>query len=259
MAMMMTFPLILHLVLLLPVVWGGTDAQNYFSNPSSNTGINPVWTVGDQQVISWKTTLEVYNVSMWQQSLVQQSAASQYNVYSKLHRGPKSTNFTWTVQLYEFDFDYSNVFFFWINSDTPEGFISSFFNITKPESASTSHSTSASASTPTDSTNSVPSNEPRVSDTASKSASDSGFSTTAKIALGVGIGIGVPVLAALGALVWLRSRPPHVLHEDGVKDIPAYCELSIQQPKGVTRHSVLEMPGTDPASQIPELPTQRHH
>ncbi|PLB35572.1 uncharacterized protein BDW47DRAFT_127961 [Aspergillus candidus] len=124
---------------------------------------------------------------MWQQSLVQQSAASQYNVYSKLHRGPKSTEFTWTVQLYEFDLDYSNVFFFWINSDTPEGFVSSFLNITKPASPSTSHSTTASVSIPTDSTNLVPLNDPPVSDTALNSASDSGISTTAKIALGVGM------------------------------------------------------------------------
>lgn len=144
---------------------------------------------------------------MWQQSLVQQSAASQYNVYcmfplesitqpkraisqpipAKLHRGPKSTEFTWTVQLYEFDLDYSNVFFFWINSDTPEGFVSSFLNITKPASPSTSHSTTASVSIPTDSTNLVPLNDPPVSDTALNSASDSGISTTAKIALGVGM------------------------------------------------------------------------
>lgn len=81
MAIMMKLTFILQLILLFPGIWGRTDTKNYFSNPSSSTGIDPVWTIGDQQVISWKTTLDVYNISMWQQSLVQQSATGEYNVY----------------------------------------------------------------------------------------------------------------------------------------------------------------------------------
>lgn len=54
---------------------------NYFTNPASNTGINPIWTLGDTQVIAWETTLEVFNVTIWQQSLVQEGAASQGNIY----------------------------------------------------------------------------------------------------------------------------------------------------------------------------------
>jgi hypothetical protein len=63
-----------------------SDSKNYFTNPASNTGINPVWTLGDKQVVAWKTTLEVFNVSIWQQSLVQQSAASQGNIYCEFER-----------------------------------------------------------------------------------------------------------------------------------------------------------------------------
>lgn len=63
-----------------------SDSNNYFTNPASNTGINPVWTLGENQVIAWKTTLGVFNVSIWQQSLVQQSAASQGNIYCKFER-----------------------------------------------------------------------------------------------------------------------------------------------------------------------------
>jgi hypothetical protein len=59
----------------------GVDSKNHFKNPSSWTGINPVWTIGDTQVIAWETTLGVFNISFWQQSIVQESAASQGNVY----------------------------------------------------------------------------------------------------------------------------------------------------------------------------------
>ena len=58
-----------------------SNGNNYFTNPASNNGINPVWTLGDEQLISWRTTLDVFNVSIWQQSLVEQGASSQGNVY----------------------------------------------------------------------------------------------------------------------------------------------------------------------------------
>ncbi|OJK02432.1 hypothetical protein ASPACDRAFT_41260 [Aspergillus aculeatus ATCC 16872] len=112
-----------------------SDANNYFIKPSSGNGINPVWTLGDDQVISWKTTLGVFNVSIWQQSLVQQSAASQGNIYSKIHPTDSVTNFTWPVQLYGFDLAYSNVFFLWIDPDEAGGFVSCYFNITRAEGA----------------------------------------------------------------------------------------------------------------------------
>ncbi|KAA8649334.1 hypothetical protein EYZ11_011621 [Aspergillus tanneri] len=262
-----------YLVALLPTVCGKTDANNYFINPSSNTGIAPVWTLGDQQVISWKTTLEVFNISMWQQSLVQQSAASQGNVYSKIHASDKVTNFTWTVQLYGFDLDYSNVFFFWVNSDTPEGFPSTYFNITKPTStqtATTSTSVSPSTTSSIDSSSSVSSHPDAASqssshsDAASQSASPSGIPTTGKIALGVGIGIGVPVLAALGALVWLKARAPRTFNERVGNHVPVAPERAMQRPAAVHYKSPIEMPGTvpemsgnTPATIFPEMPTQR--
>lgn len=55
--------------------------ESRFTNPSANNGNNPVWALGDKQVISWETTLPVFNVTIWQQSLVQESAASQGNLY----------------------------------------------------------------------------------------------------------------------------------------------------------------------------------
>lgn len=59
----------------------GSDSHNYFTNPASNSGVNPVFTLGDKLVVSWKTTLDVFNVSIWQQSLVETGAASQGNIF----------------------------------------------------------------------------------------------------------------------------------------------------------------------------------
>lgn len=68
-------------LLLFSSVIGVVGTSNYFLNPATTTGINPVWTLGEQQIISWQTTLDVFNVSIWQQSLVEQGASSQGNVY----------------------------------------------------------------------------------------------------------------------------------------------------------------------------------
>ncbi|KAK2761270.1 hypothetical protein FQN54_001792 [Arachnomyces sp. PD_36] len=194
----------------------GTDfSKNYFTSPASNTGINPVWTLGDTEVISWETTLGVFEISIWQESLVQVGAASQGNVYEKIHQSDKVTNITWTVQLYGFDLNYSNVFFFWMNPDGPNSFVSSYFNITEPTAdtdTDTSTSTKVEAtgldSPPTTSVSDSNTSSPS-SDTPPSNSSSSGLSTTAKIALGIGLGIGIPLLIAMIALVWLKARHRH--------------------------------------------------
>jgi hypothetical protein len=60
--------------------------NNYFTSPISSTGVRPVFTLGDQLLVSWITELDEFNVSFWQQSLVQESAASQGNIYCMSER-----------------------------------------------------------------------------------------------------------------------------------------------------------------------------
>ncbi|KAL4924204.1 uncharacterized protein BDV17DRAFT_295629 [Aspergillus undulatus] len=50
--------------------------------------------------------------------------------------------------LYGFDLNYSNVFFFWMNSDTPSGIASAYFNITEPDPTPTRDSATSSAPSP---------------------------------------------------------------------------------------------------------------
>lgn len=63
--------------LILSCISTTTGQTNYFINPSSNGGPNSVGTLGEKQVISWKTSLPEYNISFWQQSLVQEIADRQ--------------------------------------------------------------------------------------------------------------------------------------------------------------------------------------
>ncbi|KAJ5608292.1 hypothetical protein N7537_004911 [Penicillium hordei] len=202
--------LLLSLAAIVSLV-AGSDPDNYFTSPADNTGINPVFTLGDKLVVSWKTRLDVFNVSIWQQSLVETGAASQGNIYSKIHSTDKVTNFTWVVQVYGFDLSYSNEFFLWVNPDEKGGFVSTYFNITEPASttstASSSASTSASASTKTQNTATTPSSLTSASSSSSDPSSQtSELTLTGKIAIGIGAGVGLPILCALGALLYLKTR-----------------------------------------------------
>ncbi|KAJ9252383.1 hypothetical protein DTO207G8_1902 [Paecilomyces variotii] len=257
-------------LLLFSSVIGVVGTSNYFLNPATTTGINPVWTLGEQQIISWQTTLDVFNVSIWQQSLVEQGASSQGNVYSKIHSYDQVSNFTWVVQLYDFDFSYSNVFFFWVNPDTPTGFVSAYFNITKPVSASTISNaptipptTIASTETLKTATASFTPTAPAVqSASASASASpvsSSGIASSGKIALGVGLGVGLPILATLAALLWLKVRQSNSNRHSQMAAISTFTapppELMTHQPRPQLP-SMSKAAHVDPRDYYPELPSQ---
>ncbi|KAJ5619105.1 hypothetical protein N7510_003089 [Penicillium lagena] len=84
--MYLTQSLIISLLEII-LVATASSTKNYFTSPASNTGINPVFTLGDKLLVSWVTELGEFNVSFWQQSLVQQSAASQGNIYGMSGKG----------------------------------------------------------------------------------------------------------------------------------------------------------------------------
>lgn len=74
-------PILIFLSGLISFSSAGTDEKNYFTSPATNTGVNPVYTLGDTLLVSWVTELEEFNVTIWQESLVQASAASKGNVF----------------------------------------------------------------------------------------------------------------------------------------------------------------------------------
>ncbi|KAJ5210407.1 hypothetical protein N7472_000546 [Penicillium cf. griseofulvum] len=217
----------------------GVEKTNYMISPVYDHGKSPVWTLGDQKVIEWKTDLPVFNVSIWQESPSGGGAYNGGNVFAQINEEDHVSNFTWTVQLYGFDLDYSPTFFFWINPDGPRGFPSAYFNITRKSSTDTTETTTSTLA-------------PSSSPTAGPNDQPTGLSATAKIALGVGIGIGIPILAAVGVLVWLRARQLKAT-QLAAAGVPVSHETQMQQQRG-SNMNIGEMHGTDPAGFCPELP-----
>ncbi|EEP80267.1 predicted protein [Uncinocarpus reesii 1704] len=198
---------------------GLNPEKNRFVNPGRG-GPTPVWLVGEEQVISWKTEMEVYNISLWHEFPGGGGATFGSVLYSA-SSSAMPMNFTWTVQLYDFDLSFSNVFFFWFNRGAREHFISRYFNITRDDSILSTRSTATTMST---ATTSVPSSLPSSPDasatattpietadaTPSSEPQSDGLTTNSKVGLGVGVGIGVPIIALLAFIAfskYFRRRP----------------------------------------------------
>jgi hypothetical protein len=62
----------------------GVVRNRFVNPPASDSAENPVWTLGDQQVISWMTTVPIYDISIWQQSLTQELATHGTIVFGNL-------------------------------------------------------------------------------------------------------------------------------------------------------------------------------
>lgn len=166
----------------------------------------------------------------------------------KIHSIDNVNNFTWVVQLYDFDLSYSNLFFFWASPGDPNDFTSGFFNITESSSKSTTGATT-NIITPTPTTlptSTISPTQESSQEPSSVRVPSSGLETTGKIALGVGIGIGIPVLAALGALIWLKARQQR--HNHSMATVPGATPDRWQQfqPGQLRSQQPKEMQGTDP-------------
>ncbi|EAS36132.3 uncharacterized protein CIMG_01486 [Coccidioides immitis RS] len=206
-------PLLLNLFVAAGGVLGFNPERNRFLNPAPG-GRNPVWLIGEQQVISWKTEFTVYNISIWHQYPTNDGATFGSVLYSASSRDAP-TNFTWTVQTYDFDLSFSNVFFFWFNRGAPKHFISHYFNITTDESITSTRSIST-TSDQTGISITVPSTTtPSPSDATIEPQAAEGLNSNAKVGLGVGVGIGVPIILLLAFVAFGRyfRRPKPSYHE----------------------------------------------
>jgi hypothetical protein len=148
-----------------------------------------------------------YNISLWQQDLSHPGAtiamspifsqfSYKYLMSTSNQLAAKNPNdgtpnsYVWVVQTYQFNLDFSNVFFLGCGFDSGgTGFTSSYFNIT------------ANANLPSSNTT-APSNNSAWTASSSASATVSSSSNAAtKVGLGVGLGLGIPILLLLAVLV----------------------------------------------------------
>ncbi|KAL2865157.1 uncharacterized protein BJX67DRAFT_383150 [Aspergillus lucknowensis] len=180
--------------------------ENYFTSPpssdsgsSSDPSSNPVYEVGDILEISWVTTLDIFNVTIWQHRGSEEGSVSGGTIFSKAHSSDSISNITWAVQTYALDLSTSPAFFLSIDADTvstnPDfenwnnnGFTSILFNISSSSSSTQSQSPTETESQP----------NPEITGTT--------LTSTGKIALGLGVGIGAPLISLLAILAYLQYR-----------------------------------------------------
>lgn len=215
----------------------GNSKNRFVNPPAADSADNPLWYLGEQQTISWITELEEYEIAIWQQYPTESVANYSGVVFCKYkttstifaflyhqeltdvtitiatHEG-SAKNFTWTVQTYGRDLDFSHIFFFWAGRGDENNFTSNYFNISseKPPAQTTSVQTSAQTTptpTPTQTTPPIiPTPEPSSPqpDDNDPEPEKSGLSTSTKIGLGVGLSVGVLVLAIAGFVAYRFIR-----------------------------------------------------
>ncbi|KAL2129001.1 hypothetical protein VTI74DRAFT_8370 [Chaetomium olivicolor] len=185
-----------------------------------------VWRIGEVHTIHYNTKLTNYTIALWQQAMAGGSATIG-PILVRTENGPEK-EFEWKVQLYDFDLDASNIFFFWLTEGASsnqgtgktKSMSSAYFNITdKPLSSSasttpgatlTTLSTSPSASAPSaDAASMTTTEQEQQTGTApdqtqtSTSGSSSGLPVAAQAGIGVGVSI-IGLTCIFCAVLWFR-------------------------------------------------------
>jgi len=216
-----TFVLVMFLFFLLCIAIHSVIAQDIgqFFNPpiaidkQPNFNSNPVYTVGETQLIKWTTIYSNYSINIWQESLAQDEnhSAKQGPAIFQTELGAV-TQFEWIVQSFQFDLTVSNVFFLWlISPGNDKSTTSHYFNISAESVSSSSSSTSSSTTSLSSTTSPAPtatSATPSAIATTSPAAeqvskSSGGMTKGGDIALGVGLAVG---LSAIAAAIFIALR-----------------------------------------------------
>ncbi|KAL2821475.1 hypothetical protein BJX63DRAFT_217778 [Aspergillus granulosus] len=237
--------------------------ENYFTSPVPDSHSSPeadlVYEVGDVVEISWATTLDVFNVTLWQRQLVQEGndatgVISGGNIFSTISPTSTLTNISWIVQPYEIDLEKSATFFLSIDAYTntahsldydswpSTGFVSGLFNISSRSSLSspTPSQPDSGSDAPTSSTDTT------ITDTHPESTNspETSLTSTGKIALGLGVGIGTPLITLLAILAYFQVRsarrkyataPHHPSHQHPPPIPPPPPEMSLSM-AGMAHH-----------------------
>ena len=199
--------------------------------PDKDFDADLTWTLGSTQDIQWSTSLDSYNISLYQQGTDPPPEQEPGTIYSKFFRpsfskmlklyqgvgsgGAGQQFFKWQVQTYNENLAFSPIYFLWLAPGDPQGFTSHYFNITdqiQDLASSTSSTSSTFAFTPSTSlassmtASSLPSTpSQRSSQTpVTPPAGASSNTEPLKVGLGVGLGIGIPLVLLAGIWIGLR-------------------------------------------------------
>ncbi|KAI8628538.1 hypothetical protein F5Y19DRAFT_438200 [Xylariaceae sp. FL1651] len=219
----------LALAALYPVVASGDDsnaAGQFFTPPNAVHGSydyskNPVYVLGEIQTIKFTTIYPNYAINLWQQILGEGAAIKGPSIFS-VDNGAV-TQFEWSVQAYQSDLSFSNVFFFWLTSTSPpqdgsepNSVTSHYFNLTDKINAPASSSTAPSLTltslsiTPLSSTTGSPTTTSLPTATSSETPTTSLISGKLSSGAKAGIGVGAALISiatvVLASFLLRRSR-----------------------------------------------------
>jgi hypothetical protein len=210
-------------------------STNVFISPGPAQGIppdfseNPQWPLGSIQEISWKldeVAFYAFTVSLWRHHhgvghvhegpiyckepfyCARHLLACSNNASARNPGDDYESRFSWRVTHHSFGLDVSNVFFFWLARDGPEGeyaITSHAFNTTTDGSDSAAQTTSSSKiPSSTDSVFSASSAlPPSLTTTRQRPTIASNVSSHKEaktLALGIGLGLGLPLLIIAGII-----------------------------------------------------------
>ncbi|KAL2828824.1 hypothetical protein BJY01DRAFT_255246 [Aspergillus pseudoustus] len=203
---------------------------NYFSGPlkaDSESSSDLVYKVGDVLDISWTTTLDVFNVTLWQRLRSRggndtAGVLSGGNIFSKTSPTSTLTNISWVVQPYTLNLETSPTFFLSIDAYTYTNtnaaqksldytewpstrFVSRAFNMTS-SSSSSSTSPQSPPSSETDSDSAGTATTTSNTEEETTNTPETSLTSTGKIALGLGAGIGAPLISLLAIVVYFQVR-----------------------------------------------------
>ncbi|EFR03129.1 hypothetical protein MGYG_06123 [Nannizzia gypsea CBS 118893] len=208
----------------------GNSKNRFVNPPAADSADNPVWYLGEQKIVSWITELVDYEIVIWQEYPTGGSAIPSGVVFST-HMA-SAQNFTWTVQTYGHDLEFSNVFFFWAGRDNENQFTSNYFNISneKPPTQTTTPTIPITITIPAPTTSLTPTSTSPQPDNNGPEQEKPGLATSTKIGLGVGLSVGVIFLAIAGFFAhrFLRGqkqKQANVVEEPRIREVNTMSEL----------------------------------
>ncbi|KAK4990377.1 hypothetical protein LTR50_002551 [Elasticomyces elasticus] len=214
--------------LFLPVVVRHASAQtgnqtNYFINPQQADAVdwyadNNAYAIGSSIQLQWKTNYTGISVTLWQVDSPHCSYITPPGVFVR-------QTLAWPVSpdkfdIYNANLTSPNVFYFTVISDsgdTPDAFMSHYFNIT----AAAAPSNTSSSATPVPTTAAAAASTASASQSApaasasSSSSNSSSSNNNSKIAYGAGISVGVAAALLIGlatAFLLRRRRSSRAAH-----------------------------------------------
>ncbi|OAA38492.1 hypothetical protein BBO_07130 [Beauveria brongniartii RCEF 3172] len=180
-----------------------------FTNPATQ---NEILILGQPIRVTYRgIDYKNYTIALWQQLPQGGGAILGPALYVTTDGGSKS--FDWVVQLYGFDLDYSDKFFFWLfqgdysnqgHPDQAKHMVSGYFIISK---ASPSTASSSASATPTPTATSQQTTATSQETSTSAPSNSKGISTGAKASIAVGaVGGAIAIIGAAAFFVRYRTR-----------------------------------------------------